>query len=89
MQTTLEFERLGGQTKAVKDVMLDSQWRTLPELAEEIHVRLKVRASEAGVSARLRDLRKPRFGSHTVLRRKRIGNLYEYKLILNQESQRG
>ena len=37
-------------------------------------------ASEASVSARLRDLRKPRFGGHTVERRRRTQSVWEYRL---------
>lgn len=61
--------RLGRQLKAVKDLMLDGQWRTLGEI-EEI-----LRFPQASISARLRDLRKFRCGSYAVLRRRR-GNIY-------------
>jgi biotin operon repressor len=52
--------RLSKQLDAVKTVMLDGQWHTLAELAETAH------ASDAAVSARVRDLRKAKFGGYTV-----------------------
>lgn len=72
----LDRARLKGQLSAVKFLMLDHKWRTLSEIA------LKVGGSEAGVSARLRDLRKERFGAHTVERRRiKESGLFEYRLI--------
>ncbi len=68
--------RLNTQRQAVFTVMLDHQWHTLAELAELTN------ASEASVSARLRDLRKAQFGSHTIERRRVPGGngLHEYRL---------
>lgn len=70
--------RLSGQLFEVKKLMADGAWRTLGELVKT------TLGSEAGVSARLRDLRKPRFGGHHVERRKREGHggLWEYRLLL-------
>lgn len=76
----LDGTRLTRQLDAVRALMLDRQWRTLREIA------VRVGGSEAGVSARLRDLRKPGHGSHTVHRRRRgdpTEGLFEYQLILN------
>lgn len=75
-----EAERLRGQVGRVYMALISppGAWWTLAELAAHIgHV------SEAGVSARLRDLRKARFGSHTIERR-RVPNgngLHEYRLV--------
>ena len=62
--------------------MLDREWRTLAEIARG------VQGSEAAVSARLRDLRKPRYGGHTVNRKQRCTGkpgVYEYQLVVNPE----
>lgn len=89
MQTTLDFsgatysrqldgERLTGQLQRVFALISDGQWRTLAEIA------VVVGGSEAGVSARLRDFRKVRFGSHVVERRRRgepKSGLWEYRLV--------
>lgn len=66
--------RLGRQMQAVKDYMLSHEWVTLPQLHAAIG------GSEAGLSARLRDLRKPRFGGYTVDRKRIEGGLFAYRV---------
>lgn len=68
-------DRLNRQARLVFNLMRDGRWRTLAAIATIVD------EPEASVSARLRDLRKKRFGSHVVDRRY-IGNgLWEYKLV--------
>jgi hypothetical protein len=67
--------RLTGQLERVRNLMCDGQWRTLSEIA------VRVGGSEAGVSARLRDLRKEKFGAHTVERKRVDGGLWVYRVI--------
>ena len=67
--------RLAGQLQRVFDTMSDGRWRTLEELAAATGDPV------ASVSAQLRHLRKPRFGSHTVNRRSRTGALFEYQVV--------
>lgn len=67
-------KRLTSQLERVRRVMADGQWHTLWELAE------RVNGSEAGVSARLRDLRKERWGARTIERRRVVGGLWEYRM---------
>jgi hypothetical protein len=80
----LDGIRLTGQLQRVFDYMETGQWRTIPEIAS------KVGGSEAAVSARLRDLRKPKFGGYLVEKR-RVGDptdgLWEYRLLLQAGSQ--
>jgi hypothetical protein len=71
--------RLSGQLAAVKELMSDGHWRTLAEIAGGVG------GSEAGVSARLRDLRKGGFGGHTVERKRLSGGLYSYRVLLRSE----
>jgi len=69
--------RLGAQMSRVLTVMRDGEWRTLAELSRAAE------APEASVSARLRDLRKARFGAWTIARRRRgepARGLWEYRL---------
>lgn len=72
--------RLSELQQSVYDVMEDGRWRTIWELQEDIGW-----GSETGVSAKLRDLRKPQFGGHEVDRR-RSGDpkrgVWEYRLRL-------
>lgn len=69
--------RLNRQQLEVLHAMRDGQWRTLGQIAGMTH------APEASVSARLRDLRKPRFGGWCVERR-RVSDahgLYQYRVV--------
>jgi hypothetical protein len=73
--------RLSGQTRRVFGAMRDGQWRTLGEI-ESI-----TGDPQASVSARLRDLRKDRFGGHEVNRRRRGAaerGLFEYQLVASE-----
>ena len=54
-------KRLSRQLDRVREVMQDKKWHTLAELVTRVGG-----ASEAGVSARIRDLKKPRFGGHLI-----------------------
>ena len=80
--------RLTGQCLDVFRVMEGGAWLTLEDiqiaLVGEPHYR---RASEASISARIRDFRKGSKGSHTVERRRR-GNdsagIHEYRLTVNR-----
>lgn len=72
--------RLTGQLRRVFDLMRDGRFRTLEEIATETG------DPQASISAQLRHLRKPRFGSHTVTRRRRgeaSRGLWEYSLEVN------
>lgn len=80
--------RLGKQLRSVFDVMKDGEWRSLGTIANAIQYATAsggsfekgIRASEASISARLRDFRKAKFGGHTVERRRVNGGLFEYRL---------
>lgn len=69
-----DYARLQGQLQRVFELMKDGKHRTLAEIAEQVS------GSEAGVSARLRDLRKPKFGGHVVERKRLGGGLWSYAL---------
>lgn len=57
----------------------DGKWHTLFDAERDLGI------PHGSISARLRDLRKQRFGAHTVKRARRIGTrTYEYKLIVNE-----
>ena len=74
----LDGKRLTSQLEQVFRLMVDSKWRTLSEISGVTG------GSESGVSARLRDFRKSRFGSHEVQRRRKgqgRSGLWEYRLI--------
>jgi hypothetical protein len=71
-----EVPRLATQLQAVWDLMADGRWRRLTEIAAAA----KCDTQSAG--ARCRDLRKPKFGGHTVEKRRVPGTaVREYRLI--------
>lgn len=74
----LDGKRLAAQHARVFDCMKDGRWRTLAEIARETVY------PEASISARLRDFRKPRFGSHFVDRRRTRNGLHEYRLVIHR-----
>lgn len=77
----IDHKRLTGLLKRVYEVMSDGHWHTLYELA------IKANGSQTSVSARVRDLRKDKFGGMTVERRRIDRGLFEYRLKL--EGQQG
>lgn len=71
--------RLTGQLGRVWEAMKGGKWFTLSELKAATGNR----DSEAGLSARIRDLRKPSFGGHTIERQRRNAperGIWEYRL---------
>jgi len=62
------------QLAKVRSLMLDGQWRSLIEIAAATE------SPQASVSARLRDLRKAKFGGYTVERRVLARGLFEYRV---------
>jgi hypothetical protein len=69
--------RLGKQIERVYAYMLDTEWHTLAEISRAVE------APEASVSARLRDLRKVRWGGHIIeeVRAKtKGGGLHRYRM---------
>lgn len=76
----LPEKRLGKQLEAVRDLTVfrhAGAWFTFREICDRIFWLWGISASEAGVSARLRDLRKM---GYTVEKRVRSGNLWEYRV---------
>lgn len=70
--------RLRSQLRLIFDVMRGGGWKTLPEISHVTGCR------EASISAQLRHLRKPRFGSYIVDRRyrgDRARGIFEYRLL--------
>ena len=70
--------RLNNQLHLIFECMRDGWWRTLKEIASITNAR------EVSVSAQLRHLRKPRFGSYIVKKRargERRHGLFEYQLL--------
>lgn len=71
-------DRLASQLERVRNLLLDSRWRTLGEIAAETH------SPEASVSARLRDLRRAEHGGYLIQREYVERGLFRYRLIVGQ-----
>jgi hypothetical protein len=71
-----DYERLHGQLKSVYDLMADGRWRTLSDISSAVE------GSEASLSARLRDLRKEKYGAHEVQRESVGDGLFRYRLVV-------
>ena len=70
-----DADRLNAQLTRVYVALRDHQWHTLDELG-----RLTGDPTPS-VSARLRDLRKTKFGGHVIARRYLDRGLWEYRLV--------
>ena len=70
--------RLSMQHNRVLARLRDGEWWTLNRLSHATG------DPEASISARIRDLRKPRFGSHVVERRYVSKGLWQYRLVTGQ-----
>ena len=69
-----DFKRLSKQHERIRDLMLDGEWRTVEQIAASTG------DPENSIQAQLRHLRKPRFGSF-IVEKKRSGNgLYRYRV---------
>ena len=71
----LDKVRLTGMLERVFAVMADGRWHTLSELSRNCH------GSEASISARIRDLRKDKFGAFMVERERVKQGLFRYRLV--------
>lgn len=71
-----DLSRLNAQMRDVYDLMQDGEWRALADIAA------RTGHPEASVSARLRDLRKDKFGGFTVERRYLGEGLYQYRVLV-------
>ena len=77
----LDGKRLSTQLERVRAIMEDGRFHSLSELAD------RAGGSEASVSARLRDLRKSKFGSNDVERKRERGGLWLYRLLHHESQQ--
>jgi DNA-binding transcriptional regulator GbsR (MarR family) len=70
-----DCDRLCGQILRVYDAIYSGRWMTLDEIHQATG------DPEASISARIRHLRKYRFGAHDIQKRRRNdGNQWEYRL---------
>lgn len=77
---TLDGARLTGQAKRVAEVLADGRWHSLREIADGADT------PEGTVGSRIRDLRKPKFGEHTIVTRRHesLPGVFEYRMVVRQ-----
>ena len=72
----IDQKPMGAQLAAVYQLMKDGRYRTLYRIAQI------VKGSETGISARLRDLRKEKFGGHKIERKRNWGKrTWLYRIV--------
>ena len=75
-----------GQNARVHLILLDGLWHTPRELKE------KCMGSEDSITARIRDLRKPSFGSYRIEKRRtkdrKAMGLWEYRMVPPKEKKK-
>ena len=71
----LDSERLTTLFERVFETMKSGRWYTLKGLSQ------LTGGSEASISARIRDFRKPKFGGYEVERKREDGGLHYYRLV--------
>lgn len=76
-QSDRDYTRLTGQLLAVFELMKDGKFRTLSEIQETVE------GSQTAISARLRDLRKEKYGAHQVDSEYVSRGLYRYRVIVS------
>lgn len=80
-QTKIEFPEAKTLTQMVFEIMREGGWYMPYELCRFIQARHGMMASDASITARLRDLRKSAYGAHVIEKRIREGSrAYEYRL---------
>jgi len=84
-QDTFNFEpkepTTGTLNAWVLEFLREFQWNMPHELCSLVCCRHHVMVSDSSITARLRDLRKPRYGSHIIEKRRRENSTaYEYRL---------
>ena len=84
-QTTFDFEPQEPTTGTLNAWVLSQLkaggWYAPWELCREIGSCHAIMVSDSSITARIRDLRKPRYGAHVIEKRRREGsNAYEYRL---------
>ena len=81
-QKALEFPDSTPIRHMVYQILCDGGWYMPHELVRFISSRWNILVSDATVTAKLRDLRKPKYGAHAIEKRQREGSrAYEYRLV--------
>lgn len=80
---TMDLDRLKGQLGIVYSIMKGGKWHTLESIATEAHKSFQRYIPQVSVSSRIRELRQPHKGSHTVDREYLGNGVFQYRLATN------
>ena len=72
-------ERILNQMGRIMEYIADEHWFTLRDIERDLGY------GQASISAQLRHLRKPKFGSHIIVKRHEHGGLWWYRLHVTHE----
>ncbi len=75
-------KRLTTEFNAVKTILMDGEWHTLPELFARTGY-----PATAALGSRIRDLRKEKFGGYNVESRCVNGGVWAYRVLLPEPVQ--
>ncbi len=73
-----DHDRLAVQLNRVRSIMSDGRWYTLNVIS------MAAAAPMQSVSARIRDLRKPKHGGYTIERRYVVKGVWEYRMVKDE-----
>jgi hypothetical protein len=72
---------VGTLNAIVLEIMADGRWRTPWEICDIILLAYQIKISDSSLTARLRDLRKGKYGNYDVEKQPRAGSrAYEYRI---------
>ena len=85
----VDKKRMTAQLSLVRELMSDGRWWSIAQLADAIW-KSGYMATPQGISARIRDLRKARYGGREVDRRRKTpaSGDYLYRLVSTEEQER-
>lgn len=75
-----DHQRLFAQLLRVKAVLADGEWHSLDAVAA------RARCPQQSASARMRDLRKTKFGAHIIEKRCIGRGLWLYRMVVNRDA---
>lgn len=83
LPTSTDYKKFGEQLRAVYDAMSSPRgdYWTVPMLAMRVSQMTGKPASSTSISARIRDLRKPQYGGHHVVRYRDPSNVFSFALM--------
>ena len=77
-----DWRRLDLQVSAVYRAMRLGVWLTLGQVGDWIFEEVQIDVPHQSISARIRDLRKPKWGGHEIQRRYLRDGIWQYRMVI-------